>query len=256
MKIIEEMIKSEREKKISSLTHIAYRYVKIDKRKKTDMCIKPIRPFWADFKKRDMEKIKEGYFHKYFSKYAPPTVGGLDKRKYHDDIIYPSLSFEDEVTNFIGIKVEEKNYDRAVDWALITILDVPAESGLIKCPGTRPWESGTTELIDNSGKKIGWFTFNGHNMYPMPNSEVPKEDMALMHCFKGTRKQYIKAKKESYYKVCPNEKAYYNHPNELWGWSSISYVFADFVYEKLSKWVPEIKYDYMKLGKYINFFWS
>lgn len=34
------------------------------------------------------------------------------------------------------------------------------------------------------------------------------------------------------------------------------YKFADFVYETLSKWIPEIKYDYMKLGKYINFFWS
>jgi len=256
MKLIEEMIELEKKRKRSSLTHIAYNYVKIDKRKKSDRCVKPIRPFWADFKKRDMERIKEGYFDKYYNKHTAPFIKGIDPHKYHDDFIYPYLSCECDAPNFIGVRQDKKNYNRDVDWALISILNLPPEGDLIKCPGTRPWETGTTELTDRSGKKIGWFTFNGQNMFPIPDDKIPEEEYKLLNHFKGTKKQYIEAKKAAYYKVCPNEKAYYNHPNEMWGWSGMSYVFADFVYETLAKWVPEIKYDYLKLRKYINFFWS
>lgn len=251
MMIIEEMIKFWWKNKSCRFFWMLAKYLKVNRRKKMKRCYEPYIPFWSGYKKSDLKKMKEEEkFDKYFVEYIQSV---LTKKEeifgIHNNIILPIFDVDEGIENFIGIEYGDENYGRDVDWSLMSVLNLPPEGGLVKVPGMRPWETGTKKIKDK------WFTFNGENMFSLPHKEIPEKDRRLLYSFSGTRKQYIVAKKEAYYRLCPNEKAYYNHENEMWGWSAMTYAVVDFIYEFICKHVPEIKYNYMKLEKYISFSW-
>jgi hypothetical protein len=195
--------------------------------------------------------MRNGEFNNYFKDFimSEKEINKLVLES-HENFIFPD---DEDIENFIGMKYGERNYNRDVDWALSAVLNLPPEGGLILVPGTRPWETGTTQIKE---KKNQWFTFNGENMFSLPINKMSDDIFNLLNSFKGSRTQYIKAKKQIYYQLCPNAKAYYNHSNEMWGWSVMSYNVVDFIYDFFSKQIQEIKYDYLKLNKYIAFYWS
>jgi len=164
---------------------------------------------------------------------------------------------EDISGNVLGIVYGERRYNDEVDWALSETLGYASENKLIDVSGKRPWEVGVQE---NNGK---WSIFNGQHLIPESrfsgdNSKLADEDQELFkrclsYGFSSKKKLTDTAKKlfTSYSKKSP----YYTSAHSGWWGDIFHYNRLSFIIRTISKIIPEVKFDFMKMKKYVYFYW-
>jgi hypothetical protein len=230
----------------------AHYFTKISPKTKT--ALHPYKPFWAGMSKKDLAHV-EKYLFSSASDYMKSMdredlCGNLDR----DFILWPALDNDGETTNLFGY-IQERNYAREVDYALINILKLDGREKSIVVKGNYPWELGTS--YGKMSKQ--WMTCNGQHMIPL--NKIPAKDRDRVYaeiCTQkgGTKEQFIAKKKAIWDKYHGTRKPYKTYYGEGWFGSDFYFYSMDELFKLISKHIPSIKYDVMRLEKFLCFYWS
>jgi hypothetical protein len=233
--------------------HFTHYFVK---RAADNVALKPYRPFWAGMSKEELQRVEEDLYtatSKYLKSFGQESEGrsfdmgpGL--------IQWPVSKPEFEPKNLLGY-IGETNYAREVDYALIDMLDIGMQDKNVVIKGSRPWECGT----DYHKATKTWGTFNGQNMLPehfLPEAEREKLLTLIFRQHGGTQKQFIATKKAIWDKYHKFLRPYKVYSGDGWGGTSFYFYPIDALYELISKHIPAIKYDVMRLEKFLCFYWG
>jgi len=250
MRWIEKMIeveKSNKGTKWEGCLNPIYGYLK--RGEKTGKITYPIRPFWHRRSKSDVEKMeRRGFLIRQDTEDRMPFDLGK--------VWFPSDGSR-EGQKLLGIEMEG-NYAREVDYALLDLLKLQdCEDFLYKVSGSRPWECGTTK-IDSKNKKQEWYTCNGQHM--LPRSNIPEDKVDDVYrkilSFTGPRNEFIKLKKQLWDLYGSGEKPYKVYAGEGWFGSNYNFYPVDILYQTVCELIPEIRYDVMRIEKYLCLYWS
>jgi len=223
--------------------------------KKTKTAVHPYKPFWAGMSKEDLADVGEHIFDRASDHMKAMGREDCCKSLERNFFMWPALHNEGDPTCLLGY-IQERNYAREVDYALIDILELPGGAPEIRViKGGYPWELGTS--YDKKSKD--WMTLNGQNMIPLNN--LPKEEKEKVYeeiCIQhgGTRKQYIAKKKAIWDKYHGQRKSYKVYYGEGWWGSDFYFYSMDMLFKLVSEHVPAVRYDVMRLEKFLCFYWS
>lgn len=222
---------------------------------KTKKPLRPYRTFWTGMPKKELEKVERDLY--------TATAENLRKMGWESEarsfdkgsmIQWPCSRPEGEPAHLLGV-IEESNYNRYVDWALADLFRLNGKDRIITLKGQRPWEVGTSF----HKKSKAWHTFNGQNM--LPEAFLPKDKKEalftdILYQHGGTRQEFIARKKEIWDKYHRWLRPYKIYNGDGWGGSSFHFYPADRLFELISKHIPAIKYDVMRLEKFLCLYWG
>jgi hypothetical protein len=262
MRLIEEHLKLDWKNKAKQYRikdhyydiHFIHNFVK--RSKKTKVALHPYRPFWDGMSKKQLKRVEEDLYSAVYD-YLKSMGCESEARSYQMGpglIQWPTSHPEYEPKNLLGY-FAESNYAREVDYALVDMLDIGMDNQNIVIKGGRPWELGT----DYDKKRRSWHTCNGQNM--VPERFIPKELREeilekVLTQYGGTRKQFLATKKTIWDKYHKFLRPYKVYSGDGWGGTSFYFYSIDVLYELISKHIPAIKYDVMRLEKFLCFYWG
>jgi hypothetical protein len=224
--------------------HQAFNFIKFTKAHKP---VKPYQPFWT------------GWSEEKFSKNSILDLAS-DNLKRHErvseseslerfELWEPDNDRECKPSNILGFVVED-NYAREVDYALVDHFNLTdMKDDIIVIKGHYPWEAGTSKV---DKRKNVWHTHNGQHM--ISNLPLPLLQKVLIH--HGTKKEFIKLKKDIWDKHHGDLKPYQIYSGDGWWGADFHFYPVDILFQTVAKLVPGIKYDIMRLQKFLCFYWS
>jgi len=226
---------------------LSHYFHKIDA--KTKKVAHPYRPFWSGLPKKYLETVEQdvrGAAADYLKQMGwDSEAQALFKHKM---IIWPESRSDNSPTNIFGY-LQERRYASEIDYALLDILGIESGTHIYTIKGKRPWECGTVR------HNRGWHTLNIQNMLPInfyPNENIIKR---VVWQRGGSMKQYIAKKKEIWDKYHKDRMPYKNYPCEGWNGSDFYFYPVDMLFKLICKHVPAIRYDVMRLEKFLIFYW-
>lgn len=254
MRYIEKAIKEEGKNNLYQDFIIANNFYKINPKTKK-ACI-PYKPFWSGLPAKYLEQVENDFFNKTIDYLKQMGRSSYDIEKL--EFVWPESSCEYGPSNLFGY-IYESRHASEIDYALIDFMKIKGtENKIIVVPGTRPWECGT--FYDKKSKT--WHTFNGQNMlpnnyYPLGKEINKRPDLEkVLFQNGGTKKEFIERKKKIWDKYHRDHKPYKNYPCEGWAGADFYFYPVDMVFKTMSEYIPEIKYDVMRLEKFLCFYWS
>lgn len=260
MRLIEQELKIDWEKK-QKIYSVEDHYYSIyfthyfsKKSLKSNRSLQPYRPFWTGMSKKELEKVERNLYT-FTAEYLRKMGWESEARSFDKGsmIQWPCSKPEGEPAHLLGV-VEESNYDRYVDWALADLFQLEGQDRTIALKGQRPWEAGTSF----QRKSKAWHTFNGQNM--LPEAFLPKDKKSILssilHQHGGTRQEFIDRKKGIWDKYHRWLRPYKIYNGDGWNGSSFHFYPADRLFELISKHIPAIKYDVMRLEKFLCLYWG
>jgi hypothetical protein len=227
----------------------------VKRSKKTRMPLKPYRPFWTGMSKKQMAEVEEDLNQSTYD-YLKSVGCASDAQafKTRSFIQWPTSHPEYEPKNLLGY-IGENNYAREVDYAMIELFEIGQQNKTYVIDGKRPWECGT----DYHKASKSWGTFNGQNM--IPDHLLPRNKREeLLHKIEfqqgGTRNQFIATKKAVWDEYHGHLRPYKIYYGDGWGGTSFYFYPIDMLYKLISEHIPSIKYDVMRLEKFLCFYWG
>jgi hypothetical protein len=210
---------------------------------------KPIRPFWSGMTKKQIDFICED-----LDSALTVYLGTFGRKKEIPvNICWPESEPEFGIKNVLGL-ISQTSNDSSIDYCLLDILKIKEDKTII-IQGTRPWETGTSRLK----KDRVWYTYNCENLIPkILVSEKQYEEILTQISIQkgGTKQQYIAKKKAIWDKYHAHLKPYKIYSCDGWGGTNFYFYPVDMLFKLISEYVPEIKYDDMRLEKLLCFYWS
>lgn len=260
MRWIEEMIRMSwnTDKKGGINLHSCYIGFDFMKRhKKTKKALKPYRPFWQGFSTKKLEDLENRVDLKDYAAEYIKTNGNIEELTPLN-IWFPDSDSEALPPRMLASVIEE-NYAREVDYGLIPILELEGmENAVIQMVGKRPWEAGTEKYKMEKGTPERWYTHNGQHFLPEKYLPKDKRDEILQSVLHhvGSKKQFLEKKRKLWDLYHGDMKPYKTYPGDGWGGGGYYEYPIDLLYELISKLIPGIRYDVMRVQKYLCFYWS
>ena len=229
-----------------------YYFAKLSKKTKT--AVHPYKPFWAGMSKKNLDRVGRNIFDEAGNYMKAMGREDSCKSLERDFFMWPALHNEGDPECMFGY-VQERNYARDVDYALMDIMDFREKSRIDVIKGTYPWECGTS--YDKKQKL--WYTLNGQHMVPL--NDLPKELKKELYAqidtqIGGSKREYIAKKKAIWDKYHGRRKPYKCYPCEGWFGSDFYFYSIDMIFKMISEHIPAVKYDVMRLEKFLCFYWS
>jgi hypothetical protein len=208
--------------------------------------IKPYRPFWDGWSKKKIAKTDIIYeAAQNLIRHHRLSEGlALDKFKLWE----PDGNGECKPPYILSIINEnERNYAREVDYALVDYFKIAGTNNkIIVIKGRYPWEAGTTKTKGGT-----WITLNGQHM--IQNLAKPLLHKILSH--PGPKEDFIKLKKNIWDLHHGTFRPYPIYSGDGWWGTDFHFSPVDLLYQVTAKLVG-IKYDVMRLQKFLCFYWS
>jgi hypothetical protein len=226
---------------------------KIDRRKKT--AAHPYRPFWTGVSKKELERIEHDLWGRASDYLKKKSWNSEAQGAFKLKMFWPESHSDCDPNNMFGY-VQESRYASEIDYALLDILKIGTNSKTYTIPGKRPWECGTAY----DKKRKTFYTLNGQNMLPEKYYPKDKREEIISKILwrKGVQNyyQYVEEKEEIWNEYHKDRKPYKNYPCEGWNGSDFYFYPVDRIYQLICKYIPTIKYDVMRLDKFLCFYWG
>jgi hypothetical protein len=228
-------------------------FYKIDRRKKR--AAHPYKPFWTGASKKVLEMIESDLSGRASDYLKKAGFESESQMAFRMKVFWPESRSDCDPNNMFGF-VQESRYASEIDYALLDILKIGTGPKTYVIPGKRPWECGTT--YDKKGKSF--YTLNGQHMLPEKYYPKDKRNEIISRILyrKGVQNyyNYVGEKEEIWNKYHRDRQPYKNYPCEGWSGSDFYFYPVDRIYRLICKHIPEIKYDVMRLDKFLCFYWG
>ena len=231
--------------------HRAYDFIKFNK--KTQKPVKPYRPFWVGMSKKTLKTdLMTLAVENLEAAGRGSEASSLERLRLWE----PDTDGECKPPRILAF-VEERNYARDVDYGWVDFLGIKGvEDRIIHLKGKRPWECGTEKYRERE-----WHTFNGQNLLPERNLPKDKEGRAeilrkIMWQHGGTKDEFIRRKKEIWDKYHGDMKPYPIYYGDGWYGTDIYFYPAEVLFQLVVDLVPGIRFDVMRLEKFLCLYWS
>jgi hypothetical protein len=260
MRWIERLIqiswKIEKEKRINLHScYIGFLFMKRDK--KTGKALRPYRPFWQGFSAKKLKELENRWdFREFATQYL--IINGSEEKLDRLDLWFPDNNSEVKPFRMLAFVIEQ-NYAREVDYGLLPILKLEnTDNSVIPMVGKRPWEAGTEKYKVEKGTPERWYTHNGQHFLPEKYLPEDKRDEILRSILHhtGSKKQFLEKKRKLWNLYHGDMKPYKIYPGDGWGGGGYYEYPIDLMYEMISEMVPGVRYDVMRVEKFLCFYWS